>query len=136
MAMLLQTATGYLKTFFSASPNGRVTLDELYAASNRDHEDPIKNRMWLSNKLTPLNRFGFVKGIYENRSLVALELTKSGREALDRAEINPPQESNTTFREHSELLNEISLGDMLKMVRRWREENPDFEIVFYVKPKE
>jgi hypothetical protein len=132
-----------VKRFFANSPQAdKISLAEIYAAAGRQDLDAEKNRSWLSNLATHLYYHDLVKPLYSYDSgykkLKGMQLTLSGKRAIGRIEedagpgaapANPPAAIHSPSPD-------ASLSDVAKLVKDFRDNNPEFEVVFDVKLKE
>jgi hypothetical protein len=133
-----------VKRFFANSPQAdKISLDEIYAAAGRQDLDAEKNRSWLSNLATHLYYHDLVKPLYSYDSgykkLKGMQLTLSGKRAIGRIEedAGPGIAPANPAAVHSPSSGaEASLSDVAKLVKDFRDNNPEFEVVFDVKLKE
>ncbi|MBI3379563.1 hypothetical protein HY029_02270 [Candidatus Gottesmanbacteria bacterium] len=141
--MKIQTATNYLKTFYSNTSGDEVSLRDIFIASKRNLEDMDKNKRWLGNKTTYMKRLNLIEPKYEKRGhttiLVGIKLKEAGKLALERIKGNLNGTSNS--KNYSAVApatggnHEITIKEVMAAIPRIRKENPEFEIVFYVKLK-
>jgi hypothetical protein len=125
-----------LRRLFAASPNAdQLSLEELFIASGREREDPQTNRNWLANKMTQLKYYNLIKSVYkygQRKELVALQLTIKGKKALGRL---------TDGAADGQQLVELGLNhgintlDVANAVRSFRDNYPEFEVIFDIKLK-
>lgn len=132
---LEQSAIDNVKRFFSNSPDvDVVSIEEAFKGWNRTETDPEKNKAWLSNVLFHLRYYGLVLPKYDygsgRKKIVGIQLTLKGKKALGR--IESEDESNTESVEHVN----IKIEDILKALPKLKRDNPSFNIVFSVTPKE
>jgi hypothetical protein len=138
-------ATRTLEGFFAKkSDSDFVTKDEIFAAWGRDRPEYEKtNEGWLSNRLTGIYYYDLAKPVYSFhpwRKLERLELTIKGKRALGRVSqpvtITPirspdPPEPQTIAGNGA-----MTYQDLAKAIAAFRNENPDFEVVFKIALKE
>ncbi|HLC87824.1 MAG TPA: hypothetical protein VJG66_02105 [Patescibacteria group bacterium] len=100
--------------------------------------EEAKNKSWFSNKLPHLKYYDLVKPVYsyeqKPRKLEGIELTLEGRRELRRGGSGIVQ--STLFsplandQEVISSKNEIDVKDVLEVIRKLKETNPDFEVTF------
>lgn len=136
-------ATATLQKLFSSSlASDKVSLDELLSAFGRENIDEATNKNWISNKLSQLKYHSLVKPVYEfdintrRNKLAGVQLTMAGKKALGRIEVDEPVKDQQEGNDDSVRSKHTSINDALAIVRELRRQNPDFEIVFTIKPKE
>jgi hypothetical protein len=130
-----ETSVENVQLLFQNTTEDRISVGEAYKAWGRDTNKVEENKIWLSNKLTSLKFHNLVSPIYtvinNRRVLNAIQLTIEGKRALGRIGENvevinaPPNQSNEL----------ITIDAILKAIPRLKKENPDFDIVFKVNPK-
>jgi hypothetical protein len=80
-----ETLVATLRSFYAhASKPDVVTVEEIYALSDRDSAQVEKNKTWLRNRLTPLKYYRLIKPVYSSEGqLIEIELTQKGKEAIE-----------------------------------------------------
>ena len=131
------SAVDNVKRFFSNSPNSDiVSIEEAFASWGRPNSDPEKNKAWLSNVLFHLKYYDLVKPGYSyshgRKRIEKIQLTLKGKKALGRIESENVNEGGSAI----EKRDGITIEDILKALPKLRKENPDFNIMFSVSPKE
>lgn len=133
-----EASIGNLNRFFSNTPNDDfVSLSAIYIAWERTHYPEDKNKIWLGNILTSMKYHNLVKPVYKVRNgrrvLEGIQLTMEGKRALGRIEgVGSASEILPT----NNGIKEVSIEQIMKAMPRLRRENPEFNIVFSVTPKE
>ena len=124
-----------LRRLFSPSPNAdQLSLQEIFIAAGRERENEQTNRNWLANKMTQLKYHNLIKPIYkygQRKELVAIKLGLEGKKALGRL---------SEGRENPPLLNSALSADgpaleIAEAVRAFRDNYPEFDVVFEVRLK-
>jgi len=125
-------ATETLKRFFAQAPDkDEVSISEIFVATGRDADAPENNMSWLSNNLTTLRYHGLINSVYTydgRKKLDKIRLTLAGKKALGRIEDEPSDDGELSG-------NRVSLEDALRVVNKFKKENPAFEVVFTVQLK-
>ena len=133
-----ESAIENVKRIFTNTAEDVVSLQDAYIAWGRNTENEVKNKEWLSNKLTYLKYHNLVKPVYSyksgRRKLEKLQLTLEGKRELGRIEDSPHTNSVASLAIKSDD-NPLSIADAMKIVAKLRKENPDYEISFDVKLK-
>ena len=131
-----------LKRFFVNNPDkDSVTLEEIFIAADRDLNQPEKNLSWLSNKMTHLRYHNLVTPDYYfdgRRKLKGLRLTIEGKRAIGRIDddlSSMPQYVDVPRTEKTSIAG-VSLNDVARVVKNFRDNNPEFLVVFDVKLRE
>lgn len=133
------TAIATLRKFFSAqSGTNEVTPDEVYAIYKRTDLDPALNRNWLSNKMTALYYYSLIEPVYSYndgvRRLKSMRLTAEGVKSLNRTTSSPaPKEESAP---HTSIPKSTTMADVAKVVKDFRDSNPEYEVVFDIKLRE
>lgn len=127
----LAAAKETLKRFFSADPTAdRISVEDIFVATDRQSHSKQANLAWLSNKITTLRYHNLVDAEYSydgRRRLQALSLTLDGKRALGRIkEAGTPGGTPAVS----------GLTDVLALVSQLRKDYPEFDIALTVKPKD
>lgn len=113
-----------------------LTLDEVYAAAGRADISPETNRNWLNTVITKLRQHSLVNTIdkYENSrtKLDKLKITIAGKTALGWP-VNNFQPTQMGYTPLPSRAMTMSYNDLAKAVASFRNDNPDFEVIFEVK---
>ena len=129
-----KAATETLQLLFSHTREDKITLEEAFRAWGRDNYSLEKNRKWFDNKMTHLKYYDLIRPVYERRNarrvLVGIQLTLQGKRAVGRIEGD-----NKNNVEVSLGINNISLGQVTKLVSLFRKQNPEYDIIFEVRLK-
>lgn len=127
-----KAATETLQSLFSHTREDKITLDEAFRAWGRESYSLEKNKHWFDNKMTHLKYHSLIKPVYERRNarrvLFGIQLTLLGKRALGRIE---GDNKNT----ESSSVNNISLGQITKLVSLFKKQNSEYDVVFEVKLK-
>lgn len=124
-----------LRRLFSPNPNAdQLSLEEVFIAAGRERENGRTNRNWLANKMTQLKYHGLIRPIYkygQRKELAAIKLSLKGKKALGRL---------SEGRDNSSLLNsalgtDVSAIEVAAAVRAFRDNYPEFDVVFEVRLK-
>lgn len=126
-----RAAVELLKRLYSLnSDKDSLSLLEVYAAAGRTEEDSEANRNWLNTVMAKLKDHTLIEPVYVydgRKKLNAIKLTMAGTAALGRGVSRGPLARAETG---------ITYNDLAKDVAKFRNENPDFEVVFSVSLKE
>lgn len=129
-------ATVTLQRFFAQNPDSdEVSISDIFNATGREAEKSEINMSWLSNHLTTLRYYGLVSSVYNydgRKKLDKIRLTTAGKKALGRIEDEPAEDGEGSGGSTSR----VSLDDALRVVNKFKKENPGFEVVFTVKLKD
>lgn len=125
-----------VKRFFANTTSDSLSIQDAYTAWNRDLSKSKTNKDWLSNKLVDLKYHNLISSIYgmrnNRRTLTKIQLTLEGKRAIGRV-----QDANKHVEDNQILANgNISLETIMKEIPRLKRENPEFNIVFSVTPKD
>lgn len=134
--MSKNAASATLKRLFSGSDEDSRLLEEIFTAAGRVEADAERNRAWLSNKTTHLYYHNLVKPVYtydDRKKLIALELTIDGKRALGRIE---DSKSDDAIRANQGNPKEVSFADVAKIVKDFKQSNPEYDVVFKIELKE
>jgi hypothetical protein len=126
-----------VKRLFANSPDSdSVTLEEVYSATDRSDFNEQANKNWLSNKMTQIKYHDLIKSLYKydgRKKLVGIQLTIKGKRALGRISndiIDDDQQvGDTNYKS-------VTASDVAKVVKVFRDNNPEYTVVFEVKLKE
>src|SRR5258706_8165628 len=95
-----ETAIENIKKIFSNCSEDSISLQDAFIAWGRDPAKIVKNKAWLSNRLTHLKYHNLVKPVYvwknNRRVLDKLELTMEGKKQLGRLTETIPIPATTT----------------------------------------
>jgi hypothetical protein len=132
------SAVDNVRQFFSNNPSDDiVSLEDAFKAWGRNLDDTKGNMSWFSNKLTHLKYHGLVKPLYalrnRRRVLDKIQLTLEGKRALGRIEGGEIEGELNNTNGHN---TRISIEEIMKELPRLKRENPEFNIIFSVTPKE
>lgn len=133
--MSIEKATEYLKMFYPSVVGDEVVLRDIFTFAGLNLSEEKKNKVWLGNKLSPMKKHGLVTPMYKNGYLVGVRLTELGKRILGRTNGN----SSLSASNSPEIKNnhgEITLEEILRVIPKLRQENPEFKITFSVTPKE
>lgn len=128
-----------VRRIFANTPNkDSIKLKEAFVAWERPNPDNIdKNKAWLSNMLYHLKYHNLLTPIYSynkgRKTLDSLKLTLEGKKALGR--IKNYEETKNGDPHDEQKFNTPSFIDVMKIVAKLREDNPDYAITFDVKLK-
>lgn len=128
-----------VKRFFSNTPDSdSVSVDDAFVSWGRNLEKKKANMAWLSNVLFHLKYHNLIKPVYDygsgRKKLDAIQLTFEGKRALGRIEGNSDEDftSSTPTNSHS---NSKTITDVMKIVAKLRQDNPEYDVTFDVKLK-
>jgi hypothetical protein len=129
-----------LKRIFNNTSRDTISLDEAYVAANRTTESEETNRNWLNHALTKLRYHKLVVPVYKydgRQRLDKIQLTLAGKTALGQVHIESnkdhAQDDSTQITKSPE---EVSYNDVVKVVRVFRDNNPEYEVIFNVRLRE
>lgn len=125
-------AAQVLKRIYSQTKSNDITFDEIMSATGRTDKDINTNKAWLSNTLIALKYYDFVKVNYTSefpKRMKNISLRPEGFQALDRTE----QPNEVEASESSKIITPESVWNDIQILR---EQNPSFQIDFYIHPKE
>ena len=130
--MTREGAVEMLKQFFPAGSVNEITVQQAFSQWERNPDDQVTNKSWLSNKLTHLKIHRLAEPMYgrsdkKRRTLTGIKLLPEGMKALGRA--SDIQEIPESIHHY------ISLEDIMKQIPRLQKDNPEFNITFSVNPK-
>lgn len=123
--MTIQTATDYLRKFFANTSADWVSLQGIYAATNRESMDSEKNRTWVGNKMLYMKRHDLIEPTYEKKGntkkLSGVRLTVEGKSLLGRLGEEtdpgtPPVEPQQYAQKPNNSSNIVSLTEVLTML--------------------
>jgi hypothetical protein len=138
-------AVELLRRIFDSAPGrDELSLGEIYVAVGRGELDADVNRNWLNTVMLKLKRHSFIAPQYEfdrRKKLRSIKLTVAGKAALGRTGVPapqsaPPTDSVAAVGAATPDSRDISYNDVAKAVRLFRDNNPEFEVVFRVTLKE
>ncbi len=125
-----ESAIDTAKQIFSRTQGDSVTPREAAVAWGREAMSEKDNRRWLDNKMIHLKYHNLIMPVYSRRNsrrvLDRIQLTLDGKRAIGRIE-------TTKDDTHKSLQ---LLSDLTKQVAKFRQDNPDYQIIFEVKLKE
>jgi hypothetical protein len=124
-----KAADNTLKMFYSRTMDDEITVDYIFDVCGRDLRQKSKNAAWLSNKLSTLRLHDYIKTNYsvgDRKRVSSIVLTDKGRQALGRA---------TTIHVADEK-RDVTPESVLNDIKVLRQQNPSFDIIFEMKPKE
>ncbi len=125
-----------VRHLFQNTEENSISLKEAYTAWGRDLTKESENKAWLANKLTSLKYHNLINPIYttsnNRRVLNEIQLTVEGKRAIGKIgdAILPDQPLPLRDRRT------VTIEDIMKAIPRLRKENPEFDILFKVTPKE
>ncbi len=132
-----KSAIENLKQFFSTTQEDVIPVQDAYVAWGRNLENVEGNKAWFSNKLTHMKFYNLVKPVYavanNRRRLDKIQLTMEGKKALGRIEGADGMEDILLTKNNH---NKLTIDDFMREYPRLKKENPEFNIVFSVTPKE
>lgn len=132
-----QTALDTAKQIFSLTSGDSVTPKEAALAwGGRENISEEKNRHWLDNKMIHMKYHNLIKPVYSRRNsrrvLAKIQLTLEGKRALGKLEgtieLNKSNGVNSTT--------EVSLDEIMKIISKLRQNNPEYQIIFDIRLKE
>ena len=133
-----KAAIQLLGRLFSSADSDELTLDEAYVAAGRADISPETNRNWLNGVLAKLRDYALVTTIdkYENSrsKLDKIKLTMAGKTALGWSSVDSITTPTSTPAPLRRAV--ATYNDVAKAVAEFRNNNPDFEVIFEVKLKE
>lgn len=123
------------RLFLDTPEKDVITLEDAFKSWGRKNPEKIEaHKPWLSNMLLPLKYHDLLVPVYSfdtgKKKIVALRLTFKGKRALERIESDYGVENTIKS------VKNISLDDVVKAIPKLRKENPEFNIIFSVTPKE
>ncbi|KKQ43429.1 MAG: hypothetical protein US60_C0002G0037 [Microgenomates group bacterium GW2011_GWC1_37_8] len=129
-----------VKRLFSNAPDkDTISIEDAFIAWDRPNpEDVEANKAWLSNMLYHLKYHNLLTPVYSfssgRKKLEKLQLTLEGKKALGRIEGEQNSEigSITSSKKADE---SHSFIDVMKIIAKLREDNPEYDITFDVKLK-
>ena len=128
-----------VRHIFQNTNEDYIALEDAFKSWGRDLSKVEENKAWFSNKLTSLKYHNLVIPIYttnnNRRILKKIQLTIEGKKAIGRLVKDTGLTIGSVVDIRSEH-NEITIEDILKAIPKLRKENPDFDIIFKVTPKE
>lgn len=117
-----------------------ITLAQAYNAAGRGDENPVKNRNWLNTVIVKLRQHSLISTVdkYENSrtKLDKLRITAVGRNALGWPSNNFMPQNVGYVSVPTSKSTAVSSTDLAKAIAIFRNENPDFDVIFEVKLKE
>lgn len=135
------TSIENVKRFFANSPDvDEISLAKAFLAWGRPNPDNIEgNKAWLSNMLSHLKYHDLLVPVYTfdsgRKKLSKLRLTLKGKKMLGRIEGTQYVE-NAPIAIKNGSANSISVEDIMRVLPKLRQDNPEFNITFSVTPKE
>lgn len=134
-----KAAIQLLGRLFTNPGSDELTLEQAYEAAGRGDRDPETNRNWLNTVIVKLRQHSLISTIdkYENSrtKLDKLRITAVGRNALGWPS-NNFMPANVGYVSVPTKPQAMSSTDLAKAIAVFRNENPDFDVVFEVKLKE
>ncbi|HVV26052.1 MAG TPA: hypothetical protein VHC21_03405 [Candidatus Saccharimonadales bacterium] len=142
--MSREAAVKNLENFFRDVPSDTISVDELFIKLGRGQKTDAVNKSWLSNKLTSMKDYHFIKRNYstinKKKRLTSLGLTPEGKQALGRERVAPmaSQTTHPTTRSTPDNGQE-SAESLLESVNRnieiLQQMLPSFYITFNIRPR-
>ena len=132
-----RTTEETVRRLFSNTPEDSISLEDVFRAWGRNIEDEVKNKQWLSNKLTHLKYHNLIVPIYAYRNnrriLEKLQLTLEGKRVMGRIEEADSLGKNVKSQNGP---SPIPLLELAKLVAQFKNENKEnYEVSFDVKLK-
>lgn len=128
-----ESAINTTKQLFSSTETDAVTLTEAAKAWGREDYSEKKNRRWLDNKMTHLKYHNLITPVYIRRNsrriLDKIQLTLEGKKAIGKIESQNDKVSVGT------MTDDISFNEVMKLISKLRETNPEYQITFDIKLK-
>ena len=130
-----------VKRFFANTPNvDEISLGDAFLAWGRPNPEDIEgNKAWLSNMLSHLKYHDLLVPVYTfdsgRKKLTKLRLTLKGKKMLGRIEGTQYAE-NEPIAVKNGIANSISVEDIMRVLPKLKQNNPDFNITFSVTPKD
>ncbi len=115
-----RAAVEALRTIFDSPDKDLLTTTEIFQLVGRDLNNVEQNKKWLTNRLTDLKHYDFVRPIYTKESpklLKKVQLTPEGKKAL-ASSLN------------QELTKEITLESIAQDIKEFAKQNPSIKIDF------
>lgn len=134
-----KAAIQLLSRLFIDPAYDEITLAQAYNAAGRGDQNPVQNRNWLNTVIVKLRQHSLISTVdkYENSrtKLDKLRITAVGRNALGWPS-NNFMPANVGYVNVPTKYPAMSSTDLAKAVAVFRNDNPDFDVIFEVKLKE